>query len=467
AGRLDNGLERIARGNIDAVMLDLNLPDSRGQDTLKTLLSTTTDVPVVVMSGLEDETLALQAVQHGAQDYLVKGRDDGQTITHTLHHAIERHRLVQDLKTSERRIRTIIEHDADGILIVDREGMMRFVNPAAESVFGRPAKQLIGAAFGFPVGKDTASELEIRRPDGSTCVAELRAVELSWEGQPAYLTSLRDITERKRMEEALTRLNTELEGRVVERTAELEASILELQQAKAEAEAANRAKSEFLSRISHELRTPLNAILGFAQLLEMSRKEQLTPTQSESTQRILEGGRHLLALINDVLDISRIETGHIEISPQVVDVAGVIRETLSFVTSLAEEHNIQLQFHNEVKNGASAIADPLRLRQVLVNLLSNAIKFNREGGMVTLVYQAAGDDRLRLLVRDSGFGIPAEKMHLLFQPFERLDAEKYGVDGTGLGLALSKRLVEAMKGEIGVESIVGEGSTFWFDLPRQ
>jgi diguanylate cyclase (GGDEF)-like protein len=203
AGRLKTGLELLAKGGVDVVLLDLNLPDSRGLDTLEILLSRTPRVPVVVMSGLADEALALEAVAQGAQDYLVKGKQDGPGIVRIAYYAVERHRLSQDMQISEIRARSIIEHNADGILIVDREGVVRFVNPAAEALFGRPAGQLIGVEFGFPVIAGQASEVEILRPGGSTRMVEMRATDLAWDGQPARMTALRDITERKEVEEAL------------------------------------------------------------------------------------------------------------------------------------------------------------------------------------------------------------------------------------------------------------------------
>lgn len=199
-GWLKTGLDCLAKGEIDLVILDLNLPDSRGLDTLRTLLSQTNQVPIVVMSELTDETLALATIQMGAQDYLVKGRTDEKIIVHIIRYAIERHRLYQNLHDTEARTRLIIKNNVDSILIVDCEGVMRFVNPSAETLFGRPAEQLIGAAFGFPVITDKVSELEIRRPDGSTRVTEMRAAEITWNARLAYLTSLRDITERKQAE---------------------------------------------------------------------------------------------------------------------------------------------------------------------------------------------------------------------------------------------------------------------------
>ena len=243
---------------------------------------------------------------------------------------------------------------------------------------------------------------------------------------------------------------------------ELELGMADRRAAELRAETASRAKSEFLSRMSHELRTPLNAILGFAQVLEM---DSLSPEQGESVGYIVKGGRHLLRLIDEVLDIARIEAGRLAISPEPVPVREIVGEALDLVKPLAAERHIRL-----LGDGVSAaseqyvLADAQRVKQVLLNLLSNAIKYNREGGTVTLSYSAPAPGRLRFKVNDTGRGIPPDGLERLFAPFERLGAEQTGIEGTGLGLALSKRLVEAMGGMLGAESTLGQGSTFWMEL---
>ena len=235
--------------------------------------------------------------------------------------------------------------------------------------------------------------------------------------------------------------------------------------AKEEAERANRAKSEFLSRMSHELRTPLNAILGFGQLLQRDTAEPLGPGQQARVSQIVNGGQHLLVLINEVLDMARIEAGTLPVDLQAVDVGAVVEDCLRLVQPMARQRPVHLVVQSAIGSAGLASADPTRLRQVLLNLLSNAIKYNRSGGTVTVQCRTI-DDGVCIEVSDEGEGLDDAQRRRLFQAFERLDADRSAIEGAGIGLALSKSLVELMHGRIGVYSRPGQGSTFWVELRR-
>ncbi len=361
-----------------------------------------------------------------------------------------------------RLLESVATHANDAILITEAEPIdgsgprILYANPAFLRTTGYTLDEVLGKTPRILQGPDTAREPrdKIRkaltrwrpivvellnyRKDGTTFWVELSIVPVAdATGYFTHWVSIqRDITDRRRAVEAL-------------------------QAAKDEAEAANRAKSEFLSRMSHELRTPLNAIMGFAQIL------QLDPSAAPHrpiVDDLYTAGKRLLALINEVLDISRVEAGGLAMSPEPVSLVEVIRESLSLLAPLAARRNIRLDCDPPAVPPVCVLADRQRLGQVLLNLLSNAVKYSREGDSVTVSGTATGA-RVRVRVADTGPGLSPDKLARLFTPFDRLGAEATGVEGTGLGLSLSKRLVEAMGGAMGAESGPGGGCTFWFELP--
>jgi len=268
---------------------------------------------------------------------------------------------------------------------------------------------------------------------------------------------------RKRLEAEIEQ-RQKLEEALEDRTAELIDLNAELLASKEEADTANKAKSEFLSSMSHELRTPLNSILGFGQLLESNLEDSLAAEQKECVGHIIDGGEHLLTLIDDILDLAKIESGKLNISLEEVRLDEVCLDCLALIDKISTDRGLSI---DRDLGGASSIrADYTRFKQVLLNLLSNAVKYNRQGGNITLICEQIPDDMIRICVTDTGSGIDADKQAGLFEPFNRLGREVSQIEGTGIGLTITKQLVEKMDGRIGFKSDVGKGSSFWVDFPR-
>ena len=318
-------------------------------------------------------------------------------------------------------------------------------------------REAVAAAFRQSVADRTPYQIEHRllMADGRIKWVQERCESLfDADGQPVRsVGTVQDITERREWAQRLSTMNEQLERQVAERTAELRAALDAARQS-------SLAKSSFLSGMSHELRTPMNAILGFSQLLQM---QALPAQQLDAVNEIRSAGQHLLSLIDDLLDLTRIEAGKLAVVAVPVDLAAVVDEALRIVQPMLAVNRLRLV--NGAPAGLAVQGDPVRLRQVLVNLLSNAAKYNREGGEVAIDVTRPDRQRVRLRVSDTGVGIAPERMGRLFQTFERLGAEHSGVEGSGIGLALSQQLAELMGGTLGVASRLGEGSTFWIELP--
>ena len=362
------------------------------------------------------------------------------------------------LRDSESQLRAMLGMFPGYIGVANGRLEYTYVNDRLAQLIGRPREQIIGSHVRDVLGEKRYGELRAfwaGIPSG-----EPRAVESFYPATatrpPTWLhvTHALDGDGERRTYYAF---GIDISARKAAETA--------LIAAKEEAERANRAKSQFVSSMSHELRTPMNAILGFGQLLAEDTASPLSRRHRGYVHEILRGGQHLLSLINEVLDLAQVETGKLRISLEPVCLADVLNECLGLLQPIARDSGIAIEVTDAPAPEWLVQADRTRLKQVLLNLLSNAIKYNRTDGRVDIAC-SAGADAVRVAIRDTGPGLDAEQHARLFQAFERLDAGRTSVEGAGLGLVLSKRLIDAMRGEIGLASEVGIGSTFWIRLPR-
>lgn len=374
----------------------------------------------------------------------------------------EQKKLDQRLRDQQFYTRSLIESNIDALMTTDPYGIITDVNKQMEALTGCTRDELIGAPFknyftdperaeaGIKLvlneKKVTNYELTARARNGNETVVSYNATTFYNRDRKlqGVFAAARDVTELKRFERTLQDKNVELEI------------------AKLAAEQANFAKSDFLSNMSHELRTPLSAILGFAQLMESSTPPP-TSTQMGNVTQILQAGWHLLKLINEILDLAVIESGKVSLSPEPVLLSEVMLECQAMIEPQAQQSNIHISFPR-FEIPCFVHADRTRLKQVLINLLSNAIKYNRLGGMVMVTSTPGTSGRMYINIEDTGQGLSEEKLAQLFQPFNRLGQEGGNNQGTGIGLVVTKRLVELMGGSIGVESKAGTGSKFWIEL---
>ncbi len=376
----------------------------------------------------------------------------------------EQMKLDQRLRDQQFYTRSLIESNIDALMTTDPAGIITDVNKQMEALTGCTRDELIGAPFksyftdperaeaGIKLvlreKKITNYELTARARDGKTTVVSYNATTFYDRDRKlqGVFAAARDVTERKLLDHAINEQN------------------IELKRARAAAEKANLAKSDFLSSMSHELRSPLNAILGFAQLIN-SDSPPPTAAQAESIDQILHAGWYLLELINEILDLAQIESGRLALSREPTSLTEVLFECQAMIEPQGQKRGLKMTFPT-FDVPCFVDADRTRLKQVLINLLSNAIKYNQPHGTVVVDVDRIGGTpvRIRVSVKDSGAGLPPDMLLQLFQPFNRLGQERSAEEGTGIGLVMSKRLVELMGGEIGVQSTVGFGSVFWFEL---
>ena len=436
--RLASALARLPQGGIDAVLLDLSLPDSHGVDTVATVHSQVPDLPIVVLTGSNDPEQGLQAIKAGAQDYLYKGSlGSGQLLERVLSYAIERQSYILRLRhektkaiRSHRNLDEIINRTVDGVIVVDGQGTILLANPAAEKLLGRAAVDLPGGQLGIPLGGGD-TEVHLSPSGGEEVVAEMRVVGVDWDASQAVLVILHDITERRRLEQK-------------------------------EKELAHT-KDEMVSTVSHELRTPLHAIKAFLDLLRNGKVREAV-TQKEFLTRAADETDRLMSLVDDLLDIARIEAGRLTFRCEAFDLDDVVSSVLASLKAFAAEQGCSVQYQLP-QSPVTALADPQRVRQVLINLVGNAIKYSRPHTAVVVSTRLL-NGMATIDVVDRGVGIAEEDIPRLFDRFYQVDdGIQHSGGSTGLGLHISRRIVEGLGGNLSVRSELGMGSTFTVALP--
>ena len=487
-------LELLATESVDGILLDLIMPGLSGQEACKRIKQRAIwrDIPLIMLTAHDDRDAMIECINAGADDYIAKSadfeilkvrlrahlrrkhfEDENHRIREQLVRSeteatarkqleVEQMKLDQRLRDQQFYTRSLIESNIDALMTTDPAGIITDVNKQMEALTGCTRDELIGAPFkGYFTDSARAeagiklvlSDKKVTDYELTACARDGKKTVVSYNATTFYdrdrtlqgvFGVARDVTERKRFEQALQETNVEMES------------------AKSAAERANLAKSDFLSGMSHELRSPLNAILGFAQLMDTASPSP-SDVQKESISQILQAGWHLLKLINEILDLSVVESGKVSLSLEPVDLSEVLSKCQAMMEAQAQQRGIVMTFP-PFEQPSFVWADQTRLKQIVINLLSNAIKYNQVNGQVSVDFTVMSSDRIRISVKDTGAGLAPEKIAQLFQPFNRLGQETSSVTGTGIGLVVTKQLVELMDGVMGVESTVGEGSVFWFEL---
>jgi len=450
---LSDAEEKLDQETFDVVLLDLGLPDSTGIDTFTRIMGLKKRIPVVVLTGMSRDEVALEALRGGAQDYLVKGEFTHGALARSLRHAVERNRLREEARRSALGLRTVLETSRDGIMVLDMAGRVQYVNPVAERLIGQQDTSSLGEMLHLPISMESGAEVRLDRPDGTYVTVELQMTSTEWDGRPALFILLRDVTREREGDEVRKAL--------ADKTTALE-----------ESEKLMEERSRFINLVTHELRTPMTAISSGVQMLITGGLGEINPQQQRFLEMIQRNTERLVRFSSDVLSLSRLESGTYPLRISDVPLAATLAPVVATLSASAQANTVSLEVVTEEVEPVMVTVDPDALCQVVTNLVSNAIVHCPAGTTVHLRWQSTPSGKLvEVEVADDGPGIPEHERELLFKPSYQATgnrrSETQGVfyKGTGLGLSICKHLVEAMGGQIKVETSQGEGTAFIFTLP--
>lgn len=427
---LSAGLDLLSRREFDIVLLDLMLPDSRGIETLVKVRARAPSLPVVVLTNLDQEDLGVEAIAHGAQDFLPKNKVDSRRLQHSIGFALARNRLY-------RQMETLIDASPDGMIIVDRERMVRYANAAALSLLGQARDALVGRLFPHPLTPGRPVELKLSGADGEEALAEMRTAGIEWKGGPAWLASIRDISEIKKLEQVRAEVR--------------------------ERRRMDQMKDQLLSTVAHELRTPLSVVKAVVGTL---RDRLAGPLTADQAELIGSADRHIVRLtrlLNNFLDLTRLESRQARVARRPLDPLELIRE-ISEGVRMANRGRPIVFLYDLPPSLPTVHVDGDMIAQVLGNVLDNALRFTRTR---VFVRASATPDGVEVSIQDDGPGVPAAKRGEIFDKFVQLDRPKGGAGykGTGLGLAISREIMALNDGRIWVDAAPNGGAAFHIHLP--